>query len=56
MLNIEIKVSCFIFIEHGETYGTQNKEFMSDTSANTKLTDYGMNKLKKTAEQINIGI
>lgn len=49
---IKLKCRDLYLLRHGETYATQNSEFMSNISTNAKLTDYGRNKLKKTAEQI----
>lgn len=51
-----LRLECHVLylLRHGETYGTQSKEFMSDTSANAKLTYYGIDKLKKTAEQLRM--
>lgn len=49
-----LKLKCheLYLLRHGETYGTQSKRFMSDTSSNAKLTACGWKELQKTAQQI----
>lgn len=39
-------------MRHGKTIGVENKEFMSDTSANSKLSDSGKNEIRSISHLI----
>lgn len=41
-------------LRHGNTFGTQTKSFMSDTSENARLTDQAVACLRETAWQIEL--
>lgn len=51
---LKLKCQALYLLRHGETYGVKENRFMSATSLNSKLTDSCLERLIKTAKQIEV--